>query len=188
MTQLAILIDLDKCIGCHSCTVACQVENGLALGTYWSKVRQIGPVGTFPDLEMYYLPVLCQHCGSPECTRVCPTGASAKREDGIVLVDRDRCIGCQYCVLACPYGVRTYSPEEGVIEKCTMCAHLIERGDIPACVKTCTGKARYFGDLDDPNSEISVMIREAGEFVHSLVDVGNKPSVHYILRRGTWRS
>lgn len=188
MTRLAILIDLDKCIGCHSCTVACQLENGLPPAKYWSKVHQIGPVGTFPDLDMYYLPVLCQHCENPECVRVCPTGASLKREDGIVLVDRDICIGCQYCVLACPYGVRTFSPEEGVIEKCTMCAHLVERGDMPACVKTCTGKARYFGDLDDPNSEISVKMREAGENLHTLVDVGNRPSVHYILRRGTWRS
>ncbi len=188
MTQLAILIDLDKCIGCHSCTVACKVENGLKLGTFWSKVHQIGPTGTFPDLQMYFLPVLCQHCASPECTRVCPTGASAKRPDGIVLVDRSVCIGCQYCVLACPYGVRTFSPTEGVIEKCTMCAHLIDRGGQPACVKTCTGKARVFGDIDDPNSDISKQMQAAGDALHTLVDVGNHPSVHYILRRGIWRS
>jgi DMSO reductase iron-sulfur subunit len=188
MTQYAILIDLDKCVGCHSCTVACKQENGIKPGIFWSKVHQIGPTGTFPDLEMYFLPVLCQHCADPECVRVCPTGASAKRDDGIVLVDHNQCIGCQYCVLACPYGVRTYNQDTGVIEKCTMCAQLVERGDIPACVRTCTGKARVFGDISDPNSEISQKILEAGDKVFTLVDVGNQPSVHYILRRATWRS
>jgi DMSO reductase iron-sulfur subunit len=188
MTQLAMLIDLDKCVGCDSCTVACKMENDVDLGTFWSKVVHIGPIGKFPDLSMYYLPVLCQHCKDPQCTKCCPTGASYKREDGIVLVDRDRCFGCQYCVLACPYGVRTFSKEAGVIEKCTMCAHLIDQGKMPSCVDTCTAKARIFGDLDDPTSAISLKIREAGSNVHKLVDVGNGPSVQYILRRAEWRS
>jgi DMSO reductase iron-sulfur subunit len=188
MTQYAILLDLDKCVGCHSCTVACKIENDVQLGRFWSKVHQIGPNGTFPDVDMYFLPVLCQHCADPECVRVCPTGASAKREDGIVLVDHDICIGCQYCVLACPYGVRVFNEEAGVIEKCTLCAHLVERGDQPACVKTCIGKARTFGDIDDPESEISQAIVAAGSAVHTLADVGNGPSVKYILRRSTWRS
>lgn len=188
MTQLAILIDLDKCVGCHSCTVACKIENDVALGTFWSKVHQIGPDGEFPDLNMYFLPVLCQHCQDPKCVEVCPTTASVKREDGIVLVDHDICIGCQYCVMACPYGVRTFNEETGIVEKCTLCAHLVDRGDLPACVKTCAGKARYFGDIDDPESEISKRISAAGADAHTLVNVGNKPSVHYILRRAEWRS
>jgi DMSO reductase iron-sulfur subunit len=188
MTQYAILLDLDKCVGCHSCTVACKVENDVQLGRFWSKVHQIGPSGTFPDVDMYFLPVLCQHCADPECVRVCPTAASYKRDDGIILVDHDICIGCQYCVLACPYGVRVFNEEEGVIEKCTLCAHLIERDDQPACVKTCVGKARIFGDIDDPESEISQAIAAAGGAVHTLADVGNGPSVKYVLRRSTWRS
>ena len=188
MTQYAILLDLDRCVGCHSCTVACKIENDVQLERFWSKVHQIGPTGTFPDVEMYFLPVLCQHCEDPECVRVCPTGASEKRDDGIILVDHDRCIGCQYCVLACPYGVRVFNEDEGVIEKCTLCAHLIEREDQPACVKTCVGKARIFGDINDPDSEISQAIAAAGDAVHTLADVGNHPSVKYILRRSEWRS
>jgi DMSO reductase iron-sulfur subunit len=190
MTQMAIVFDLDRCVGCESCTVACKQENNVPLGPFWSKVLRIGPTGKFPDLEMYWLPVLCQHCEEPQCTEVCPTGASHKRADGIVLIDKDKCIGCQYCVMACPYGVRYFNEEEKVVEKCTLCAHLVERGEEPACVKTCVGKNRIFGDIDDPNSEISQKIREAGDNVHMLADVGNHPSMQYILspRIATWRS
>jgi len=188
--QMAMVFDLDRCVGCESCTVSCKMENNVRLGDFWSKVLKVGPIGKFPDLEMYWLPVLCQHCKDPQCTKVCPTGASHKRADGVVLIDKDKCIGCQYCTMACPYGVRYYNEEEGVVEKCTLCAHLIERGEQPACVKTCVGKCRILGDIDDPNSEISQKIREAGDNVHTLVDVGNHPSIRYILspRIATWRS
>ncbi len=154
MTRNIISIDLDSCIGCHSCAVVCKQENDVGLGTYYNKVLTVGPFGTYPDLEMYYLPVACQHCDNPECVSVCPTGASYRREDGVVLVDHSKCIGCQYCVMACPYGVRAYDEgrDKGVIEKCTMCAHLIDKGEKPACVKHCPGQARLFGDLDDPES------------------------------------
>ena len=130
MTRNIIAIDLDRCIGCHSCAVVCKQENNVGLGTYYNKVLTVGPFGTYPDLEMYYLPVACQHCDNPECVSVCPTGASYRREDGVVLVDHSKCIGCQYCVMACPYGVRAYdtSKDKGVIEKCTMCAPVRRRG------------------------------------------------------------
>ena len=131
MTRNIIDIDLGSCIGCHSCAVVCKQENNVGLGTYYNKVLTVGPFGTYPDLEMYYLPVACQHCDNPECVSVCPTGASYRREDGVVLVDHSKCIGCQYCVMACPYGVRAYDEgrDKGVIEKCTMCAHLIDKGE-----------------------------------------------------------
>ncbi len=190
MTQMSLVIDLDRCIGCESCTVACKQENGVRLGSFWSKVLKMGPYGKFPNLEMYFLSVLCQHCKNPQCTQVCPTGASYKREDGIVLIDKDKCIGCQYCLMACPYGVRTYNKEEGVVEKCTLCAHLVDIGEEPACVKTCIGKSRIFGDIDDPRSEVSLKIKAAGENLHTLADVGNSPSIRYILspRIAAWRS
>jgi len=196
MTQIAMLFDLDRCVGCESCTVACKNENNVRLGEYWSRVITVGPTVKaptfkFPDVEIYWLPVLCQHCKDPQCVKVCPTGASYKREDGIVLIDKDKCIGCQYCLMACPYGVRFFNKEEGIMEKCTLCAHLLAIGEEPACVKTCVGKVRTIGDIDDPNSEISRKVREAGEEnVHQLTDVGNHPSNLYVLhkRYATWRS
>lgn len=188
MTQMAILLDLDRCVGCHTCTVACKMENNVRLGSFWSKVLQIGPTGKFPDMELYFLPVLCQHCENPQCVWVCPTGASHKREDGIVLIDKEKCVGCKYCIMACPYGVRYYNEEEGVVEKCTLCAHLVDREEEPPCVSQCSAKGRFIGDIDDPNSEISKKIREAGDNVHTLADVGNHPSIRYILSKATWRS
>lgn len=187
MTRHIIDIDLDSCIGCHSCSVACKQENSAGLGTYYTKVLTVGPNGDYPDLEMYYLPVGCQHCDNPECVSVCPTAASYQREDGIVLVDHSKCIGCQYCVMACPYGVRTYdeSREKGVIEKCTMCAHRVDVGEVPACVYHCPGKARIFGDLDDPNSEVS-KLRQSKK-THQLVDVGNRPGTYFALDKFTWQ-
>ena len=190
MAHMSMVIDLDRCIGCESCTVACKQENNVRLGSFWTRVLKMGPYGKFPDLEFYFLSVLCQHCEDPECIKVCPTGASHKREDGIVLIDKNKCIGCQYCAMACPYGVRTYNKNEGIVEKCTLCAHLVDIGEEPACVKTCIGKSRIFGDIDDPKSEVSLMIKGAGKNLHTFADVGNHPSMSYILspRIAKWRS
>lgn len=191
MTKMTMVVDLDRCIGCYACEIACKMENDVALGSYWNKVEEVGPFGEFPDVEMYFLPTLCQACSEPTCVDVCPTHATYQREgDGIVLIERDRCIGCQYCAMACPYGARTFNKKQKVVEKCTLCAHLQAVGDKPACVKCCSGGARIFGDLDDPDSEVSVALREAGEQnVHSLPDVGNRPSVRYILHdtTATWK-
>ena len=190
MARMGMIIDLDLCIGCDSCTIACKQENNIPIGDFWSKVNQIGPTGVFPELEQYFLPVLCQHCDDAHCVNVCPTGASYQREDVVVLIDHDKCIGCKYCVMACPYGVRYYNEDQGVIEKCTLCAHRLEVGQVPACVETCVASARIFGDLDDPNSEISKKLAQGGNNVHRLADIGNSPSVHYILspKIAEWRS
>lgn len=187
MAQKVLVIDLDRCIGCRGCEVACKQENGVVLGSAWNKVRTVGPSGKYPDVEMYFFPAVCQQCREPQCVKVCPTGASYKRsEDGIVLVDKEKCIGCRYCMMACPYGVRSFNKEMRVVEKCTLCIQLQEAGEKPACVKNCPGKARLFGDIDDPDSDVSVAIKNAGgDSVHALPDVGNQPSGRYILHRKT---
>ena len=188
MMRPGLVIDLDACLGCHACATACKQENHVGLGKYWNKVLEIGPVGQYPDLEMYYLPVLCQQCENPTCVSVCPTGASYKRADGVVLVRHERCIGCQYCVMACPYGVRQYNHEAGIIEKCTLCAHRTDMMEKPICVKICPAQCRLYGDLDDPQSEVARAVREAGEHAYHILDVGNQPSLFYILHDQTWRN
>ncbi|MGG0717237.1 4Fe-4S dicluster domain-containing protein [Robertmurraya massiliosenegalensis] len=190
MAQKALVIDLDRCTGCKTCEVACKQENNVVLGSVWNKVVPVGPYGDYPNIEMYFLPAVCQQCEDPECVHVCPTGASYSTEDGMVLIDREKCIGCQYCMMACPYGVRTFNEETKVVEKCTLCDHLQAIGELPACVKNCPTSARIFGDLDDPNSDVSKAIKEAGsENVHALVDIGNKPKTRYIMHSTTakWR-
>jgi molybdopterin-containing oxidoreductase family iron-sulfur binding subunit len=188
MTRPIFVIDLDACLGCNACVTVCKQESSLGLGSVCNKILQIGPSGRFPDLEMYYVPVSCQQCENPICVSVCPTGASYKREDGVVVVNNDRCIGCQYCVVACPYGCRYYNHDADVVEKCTMCVGRLKPGEKPACARACPAQCRIYGDLDDPDSEVSVALREAGENVYRLMDVGNTPSVAYVLHNHSWRS
>ncbi|HJV94394.1 MAG TPA: 4Fe-4S dicluster domain-containing protein [Albitalea sp.] len=168
-----MLVDTNRCeSGCTDCVTACNTENGLSGGTrttdsQWIRKIEIKEVKTGRTQS---LPMMCQHCAEPPCVDVCPTGASFKRADGIVLVDRHTCIGCRYCMMACPYKARSFvhepvtgqKPEvprgKGCVESCTLCVHRIDRDRIPACVEACaaTGhKAILFGNLNDPASEIA---------------------------------
>jgi DMSO reductase iron-sulfur subunit len=190
--QLGIVTDLNRCVGCLACSVACKMENNVEIGSYYNRVLRIGPNlkhagAKFPDVEMYFLPVQCQHCKTPACIKVCPTGASHKTADGTVLVDRNKCIGCKLCIKACPYGVRFLNEETKVVEKCTMCAQLVAQKKEPQCVSGCSGRARFFGDLDDPNSVPSKKLKAAGEHAYNLPDEGNHPSFKYILKKAAWR-
>ena len=191
MSHNCIVIDLDRCFGCQSCEIACKNENGVGLGQYWIKVIERGPYGTFPHLEKYWLPVMCQQCQDAPCVSVCPTGASYRDADSnTVLINKEKCIGCKYCMMACPYGVRDWNKTENVVEKCTLCTHLIDAGQEPFCVSCCPGECRFFGDLDDPNSDASkALAAEDPSNVHRLKDVGNKPSTAYILssKIAAWR-
>lgn len=220
MAQYAIATDLNLCVGCLSCSVACKVANNVPVGMFWNKTLRIGPntkeggSGQWPDVEMYFLTVQCQHCKDPECVKVCPTGASHKLEDGTVQVDKEKCIGCQFCAMSCPYGVRYLNEEERVVEKCTLCEQKVAQGELPACVAQCGARARFFGDLEkgidsfvgpsleDNNStegrsyeELSsarVNIRDfvedfSDDDIYQLVDVGNGPSLVYILRNRKWQ-
>lgn len=188
MKKNIMVVDLDRCIGCKACQVACKMENGVALGSSRIKVPAIGPTGIYPDLEMYFLPSMCQQCEEPPCVKVCPTGASYIRsEDGLVLVEKEKCIGCKSCLRACPYEVNFFNNEMRIADKCTLCVHLTDQGELPACVKICAGSALLFGDINDPESKVSLAVKAAGsENVHTLRDFGNKPAVLYILRKAKW--
>ena len=137
---------------------------------------QVGqPAGT------YVLPRLCNHCDEPPCVPVCPVGATFKRADGLVLVDGDRCVGCGYCVLACPYDARFINHQTGKADKCTFCGHRLEAGLLPACVETCVGGARIFGDLNDPKGELRLRMSAASDQLKVLKpELGTKPNVFYI--------
>ena len=191
MARNCLVINLDRCIGCYACEVACKMENDIALGERWNKVVQVEPFGEFPHVSTYWLPVMCQQCEESPCTHVCPTGASYRdAATGMVLVDKEKCIGCKYCMMACPYGVRSWNAAESVVEKCTLCAHLSKNGELPMCVRTCSAGARFYGDIDDPSSDASKALAAADPAsIHTLQDVGNHPATHYILspKRAAWK-
>lgn len=191
--KYCLVIDLDRCSGCDSCVAACKHENNVDLGVYYSTVFAVGPVGTFPNIEMYWLPKQCQQCGNPGCIEVCPTGASYRdKETGVVLINAKECIGCESCIKGCPYDVRTLNPRTNVVEKCTLCfQRRADKSWEPACVHNCCCGARTFGDLDDPESAASKAIAAAGEEnCHHLADSGGlKPSTVYILhsKNASWQ-
>ena len=177
--QYGMLIDARRCYGVHACSVACKAEFDVPLGHTRSWVEFIEK-GTYPDVTRNFLPRLCNHCSKPNCVSVCPTGATWKREaDGIVVVDPDICIGCKYCVLACPYDARFINPETGTADKCDFCLHRVSQGLEPACVEACPARARIFGDLNDPKSEISRMIATNPVTVLRR-EKGTEPNVYYI--------
>ena len=133
-----------------------------------------------------------QQCEDAPCVHVCPTGASYRDPDtGVVLVNKELCIGCKYCMMACPYGVRSWNAAEKCVEKCTLCGQLTSQGELPACVKACCGEARFYGDLDDPESDASKLLASYDEAdIHHLTDVGNRPVSAYVLspRFAEWKS
>ena len=199
--RYGMVIDLRKCVGCNACTVACKQENGTPAGIYWSKVLQY-EVGRYPSARLRFLPVLCMHCKNAPCLAACPSGATFRHWTGAVLVNDDVCLGCRYCIMACPYEARTYRPGDpegyyperglaaheeegyaghprGAIEKCTFCAHRLSEGKDPACVATCPARARIFGDLDDPTSEVERLVA-SGLAKPRLPEQGTEPSVFYI--------
>ena len=177
-----IVVDLDHCTGCKGCEIACKNENNIPLGERWNRLLLCGPYGEFPNLSQYYLPVMCQQCVDAPCVNVCPTGASYRDPDtNVVLVDKEKCIGCKYCMMACPYGVRDWNKAESVVEKCTLCQHLTAAGEKPQCVKVCSVQCRFYGDLDDPESDASKAIAAKPDAAHRLKDFGNGPSTVYLL-------
>ncbi|HVN24530.1 MAG TPA: 4Fe-4S dicluster domain-containing protein [Syntrophorhabdales bacterium] len=156
MARYGMVIDETKCVGCHACRVACQNQNNLHENDAFNFLVE-KESGTFPNFSRGFLPAQCQHCDKPPCVSVCPTGASRKRSDGVVIVKEKDCIGCKYCIAACPYNARIIT-KNGSVDKCRFCIELVESGGTPACVTTCMTGVRIFGDLDDPASDIAQFI------------------------------
>lgn len=204
--RYAMAIDLKRCVGCHTCSVSCKIANNLPNEVWYNRILTVGgeamdtASGTFPNNKMEFLPVNCQHCENPACVKACPVGATFKRdEDGIVIQDPDKCIGCRYCMVACPYsGVRQFNWKEpeyyvdfpvgdedttqnqyNTVSKCNFCVHRLAEGKEPACMELCIGRARYFGDIDDPESEVSKAIK-GRKYFHLLEEKGTKPSIYYL--------
>jgi len=207
--QWAMVIDQSKCTGCNYCTLACQAHNDINPDIQWNKVDQDGTVG---DQQQVFIPRPCMHCEKAPCVEVCPVKASYYRDDGIVMMDYDRCIGCRYCQIACPYDARSFNWEKftganpavpewgnpeverrprGVPEKCSFCYQTIDRGlslglkpgidhdATPACVNVCPTGARLFGDLNDPESNVSKILHE--KYAYRLREnLGTGPRVYYI--------
>ncbi len=204
-----MVIDLQKCVGCDSCTVACKAENRTPPGVTYNVVME-EEHGEYPDVTRTNVPRPCMQCDNPPCVQVCPVSATYKMENGVVNVDYDRCIGCRYCMIACPYGARYFdfgenyddevdgagevqSPEYGVdrgprtdgespvgnVRKCSFCTHRLNRGEEPACVETCIGDARNAGDLNDPDSEVSKLADSSRAFQLKEAE-GTDPNVYYL--------
>ena len=177
--QYGMVIDVRRCIGCHACTVACKSEFDVPLGVNRAWVEYVEK-GVYPYVSRSFLPRLCNHCDEPPCVPVCPTNATYKREqDGIVVVDQGLCIGCKYCIQACPYDARFLNPISGWADKCDFCVHRVEKGLDPSCVNTCVGGARIFGNLADLESEVSKLIAENRVTVLRR-EMGTFPNVYYI--------
>ncbi len=173
-----MVVDLNKCIGCQACTASCKAEFNVPMGVFRTWVREFED-GNYPNVKVEFLPSLCNHCDDPPCVPVCPVQAIFKREDGAVLIDSETCIGCGYCVQACPYEAVFINPQTQVAEKCTFCTNRVEKGLQPACVETCVGGARVFGDLADPQSKISQLVSTKPVQVLKP-ELGTEPMTYYI--------
>ncbi len=180
--RFGLVIDLERCIGCEACTVACSKENngwsGWIRVTTQNSPRKDTPAGMFPNVSMSFLPVLCNHCERPPCADACPLAAITKSDSGIVILDEELCDGCRTCLEACPYGAIIFNSETDKAEKCNLCRHRIDDGVEPFCVTCCEGQAINFGDLNDPAGNVSKLLN-AGNGYTLKPEAGTGPSVYY---------
>lgn len=191
--RYGMVIDLKRCIGCSACTIACKLENRTSENVYWTKVLKT-ETGTYPAAKAVFMPRSCNQCTEAPCVRACPAGASHYTDQGVVMIDKDKCMGCRYCLLACPYHARSfekapttgipggdYKNHQGTVSKCIFCQDRVAEGKKPACVSTCPAEARIFGDLEDPDSAIARLIKLEGPRVRVLYpEAGTKPNLFYL--------
>lgn len=176
--QYGFVIDQEACIGCHACTVACKAENGVPVGDFRTWVKYV-ETGRFPDVKRHFAVLRCNHCTDAPCVTICPVNALVKRDDGIVDVDRQACIGCRACMQACPYDALYMNEDLHAVEKCHFCAHRVEKGLEPACVTVCPVGAIIPGDFHDADSPVSQLIRKR-DVLRRRVEQGTGPNVYYI--------
>lgn len=192
---------VDKCIGCGRCADACKVENDVPREPFFYRtwveryiirpddevsvdspnggIDGFPPIGTEKDvLRTFFVPKLCNHCAEPPCVQVCPVGATFATKDGVVLVDKDYCVGCRYCIQACPYGARFLHPVSRTAEKCTFCYHRVTKGLLPACVEVCPTQARVFGELKGRSSPLARFMR-FNELQVLKPNLNTRPKVYY---------
>ena len=181
--QYVLIVDQERCIGCEACTVACRNENNGALGyirvSTLNASQKDTPAGVFPNLRMIFLPTLCNHCEHPSCAEACPLDAITKKDNGVVVLEEEICDGCQTCLGACPYGAISFNDKKDKAEKCNFCRHRIDEGLEPFCVICCEGQAIHYGDLNDPESNVSKLL-QTGDGYTLKPDAGTMPSVYYL--------
>ncbi len=177
MARYAMVIDTKRCVGCTDCVVACKTENNVPDHYCRDWIKEIVN-GKYPDLSMEIRTERCNHCGNSPCVRCCPTGASYIDKVGIVLVNKSKCTGCKACIAACPYSARFVHPD-GYVDKCTFCEHRVKEGKNTACADVCPTKCIFFGDLNNPNSEVSKLLKSR-EHKALIPEAGTKPNIYYL--------
>ena len=183
--QYGFVFDLKRCIGCYTCVIACKVENCLQEHSWIKVLTSNGApgntaTGRYPELSLSWQPITCMHCQNPPCLEACPLeSAIYKRPDGIVLIDKEKCTGCQLCIPACPYGVIKFDLQDNVAQKCTFCSHRLDQDLTPFCVKECIWGAIHFGDVGDPNSEVSQLISTRNSYTLGP-ERDTQPSNYYL--------
>jgi len=147
--EYALVVNTKDCVGCYACEVACKQEHHLPVGPKWVRVFSVGPIEIEGKPQLRYIVTHCLHCSQPPCKNICPVEAITKREDGIVLIHQELCIGCKECIEGCPLGVMQFDEEKGLAQKCDLCVDRVDKGLPPACVAACPSHCIYFGDIGD---------------------------------------